>query len=207
MTIRWQGKCFWCQLSMRIKTPFRVARNIVGPRGISLTYSLQPRNPSPRQCVGRRVPIQQMVVEERRAQLPGQVQGKNPTASKPHPSMIMKPAKLLQFRNPEIETVYASLPLHRAVILLQQCAARRQFTTQAFKISKVRSPNGWSVFQPPLPIGPPDNFLNKFFRLVKAVPLQDSSCHMLFRQGAMADPGREPGNIRPVRRTEIIVPL
>ena len=69
------------------------------------------------------------------------------------------------------------------------------------------TPNRWPVFQPPLPIGPPDNFLNKFLRLVKAVPLQDSSCHMLFRHGAMADPGREPGNIRPVRRTEVIVPL
>ena len=101
-----------------------------------------------------------MAQEKVGTQRPGQTQGEYPDRSEPHPRMIMQIAGFNQFPGPVVEPVDPGTPFFgssdRTVI--------SKFPALQVTFCQIARPDCWSHFQPPFPVSPPENFLQKFLR-------------------------------------------
>ena len=145
----------------RGKPPASVARDIIAGGKVRLARRLQPGDPAPRQRVRRRVAVEQLPVEQVRPQLPRQPQREDPDAGKPHPRVVVEIAVRREFGDPCVEAIDAGVARERAVIGRPPAAGLH---LQPGKVGAVAGPHRRAHFEPTLPIGSPQHFLEKLLR-------------------------------------------
>ncbi len=166
---------------------------------------MQTGHPAPAERVRGRIAVEQVPVEEIRANAPGQFQREDPDRGEPHPRVIVQIAGFDQFPRPGIETVQPGLPAlgpvdraAQAAILLQ----RREIALQTLAIAR---PDGGAAFQPALEVAAPDDLLHELLRRLGPVRGKRGGDHVALQHEAPPDIGRQGRDIPMRARPAVVV--